>query len=177
MGVVAMRPPSARLRRVPFEGRLTMERTMRRRRPAERSLGFLLCLPVLLALLSPALARGEPGEGGNELLIIAKGRAAFHLYCRSCHGASGKGDGSVAELLKIPPTDLTRLSAGHDGEFPFDEVYKIVDGREVPGHGSRDMPVWGNAFQDTEETEDEMVVKEKIIELVYFVKSIQEPAE
>lgn len=34
------------------------------------------------------------------------------------------------------------------GKFPFWEVYRVIEGRGVvPGHGSRDMPVWGDRFR------------------------------
>jgi hypothetical protein len=32
--------------------------------------------------------------------------------------------------------------------FPFDRVYQVIDGREqIKAHGTRDMPVWGQAFR------------------------------
>ena len=144
---------------------------MRPRRPPFATSGALLCLALLL-LSAPAVL-GQEGESRvSETALVAKGRVSYNLFCRSCHGEWGKGDGSVAEFLKVPPADLTAINARNDGEFPFDEIYKTIDGREVRAHGS-DMPVWGDAFKETEETDDEVVIKEKIIELVYYLKSIQ----
>jgi hypothetical protein len=31
--------------------------------------------------------------------------------------------------------------------FPSERVYRIIDGRDVPGHGDREMPVWGDIFK------------------------------
>ena len=143
---------------------------MRPSRPTLYASGALLALVLLSA---PAAVRAEEAE--NEVMLASKGRTSFNLFCRSCHGEEGAGDGTVAEFLKVPPADLTTINARNDGEFPFDKIYKAIDGREVRAHGS-DMPLWGNAFQETEETTDELVVKEKIIELVYFLKSIQKKA-
>ena len=39
------------------------------------------------------------------------------------------------------------------------------------------MPIWGDALQIVAETQDEAVVKEKLTELVYFLRSIQEEGE
>ena len=142
---------------------------MRTRRPPLDVPRAALSLLALVTLLAPAGLRGEV----SETVRVSKGRVSYNLFCRSCHGEWGKGDGSVAEFLKVPPADLTRISARHDGEFPFDEIYRTIDGREVRPHGS-DMPLWGNAFQETEETDDEEVIKEKLVELVYYLKSIQE---
>jgi mono/diheme cytochrome c family protein len=36
-----------------------------------------------------------------------RGRAIFEKRCVTCHGASGKGDGRVAKLVKPKPSDLT----------------------------------------------------------------------
>lgn len=135
---------------------------------------------LALALLTVPAAAGaqEADKAPSEALLTAKGRISYLLFCTSCHGLAAKGDGSVAQYLKIPPADLTRIAARNDGEFPAEAVYRTIDGRkEVKGHGNRDMPVWGNAFKLTEETEDDQVIKRKISELVYYLKSIQEPAE
>ena len=84
----------------------------------------------------------------------------------------------VAEVLKIPPSDLTRISIRRAGEFPFEEMREIIDGRkEVQGHGSRDMPIWGNAFKVATDTQDDAAVAEKITDLVYYLRSIQETDE
>lgn len=150
---------------------------MRPRRPPFAASGTLLCLPALLLLSAPAAVLGQEGESRvSETALVAKGRVSYTLFCKSCHGEWGKGDGSAAEFLKVPPADLTAISARNDGEFPFDKIYKTIDGREVRAHGS-DMPVWGEAFKQTEETDDEVVIKEKVVELVYYLKSIQGKTE
>lgn len=77
------------------------------------------------------------------------GRDLFLVYCASCHGASGLGDGPVAPALSPPPTDLTTIAARSDGVFDGAEVATFIDGRErVTAHGTSDMPVWGRRFDD-----------------------------
>ena len=111
-----------------------------------------------------------PGRGSSAL-----GRVSFRLYCASCHGTAGKGDGSVARYLKVTPSDLTKLSLANHGRFPTDRVYATIDGRQpVPGHGASDMPVWGMSFQEAgKDADQEEAVRHKIRDLVTFLETIQ----
>ena len=44
----------------------------------------------------------------------------YAIYCANCHGAEARGDGHLAALLTVKPTDLTRLTK-KDGTFPDDD--------------------------------------------------------
>ncbi len=116
-----------------------------------------------------AAAQEEPGNA-------ARGRAAFTLYCSSCHGKTAKGDGPVASSLKTAPTDLTQLSISNGGRFPAEQTYAHIDGRNsVPAHGPSDMPVWGLSFQDRgRDTDQEAMVRYRIRDLVAYIESLQE---
>jgi mono/diheme cytochrome c family protein len=71
----------------------------------------------------------------------------FNSYCAVCHGKDAKGNGPAAEALKVPPGDLTHLSANNGGKFPADKVSNTIRGdANIPAHGSKEMPVWGNLF-------------------------------
>jgi mono/diheme cytochrome c family protein len=75
------------------------------------------------------------------------GPQLYKRFCASCHGPTAHGDGGAAASFKIMVPDLTRIAKRHGGEFPEDQVRKIIDGRTViPPHGSREMPVWGYEF-------------------------------
>jgi len=78
------------------------------------------------------------------------GKMEYNSACAVCHGLTGKGDdGPLKELLARPVPNLTVLAKNNKGVFPFDRVYKIIDGREeVKAHGPRKMPIWGNAFNN-----------------------------
>jgi cytochrome c1 len=79
--------------------------------------------------------------------MIDVGKMEYRSACSACHGYSGKGDGPLKSELKRPLPDLTTLAKDNNGVYPFDRVYQIIDGRaEVKAHGSREMPVWGRAF-------------------------------
>ena len=129
-------------------------------------------------------ATQEPPEvEASDAYLTAKGRVTFRVYCANCHGAKGKGDGTLAEILKQRPTDLTQLSKNNDGVFPREEIHQVIDGRSnVQSHGAREMPIWGEAFQNVlqptwKEISDEERAQLKIVEVVYYLESIQETDE
>lgn len=75
------------------------------------------------------------------------GKREYDGNCAACHGASGNGNGPYQPYLTRSATDLTQLAARNGGVFPLDRVYGTIDGRkDVPGHGPRDMPVWGRDY-------------------------------
>jgi mono/diheme cytochrome c family protein len=107
----------------------------------------------------------QPEVGG------ASGGAIFENYCAACHGRAAKGDGPLADSLKIRPADLTAIAKRNGGTFPSDQVSKIIDGRNpVKGHGGGDMPIWGDAFA---KSGDPMPVEERIRRLVVYLGSVQ----
>jgi len=113
------------------------------------------------------------------------GKMEFRAKCVVCHGESGKGDGSVLDLLKVAPANLTVLSKNNGGVFPFERVYSVIDGREaIKAHGDRDMPIWGGRYK-TENTaaaayymdvpyDMEMYARARILALIDYLNRIQE---
>lgn len=105
-----------------------------------KSIRVLLAAAVLMGINSFAIAAGK------EKFDV--GKKEFDNKCAACHGKSGKGDGGMNDLLKVPAADLTVLSRKNGGVFPYDRVAAAIDGRTVvKGHGDRDMPVWGRDYQ------------------------------
>ena len=75
------------------------------------------------------------------------GEMEYLSNCSSCHGKDAKGNGPVAAVLSIKPSDLTMISKEFSGQFPEDHVYKVIDGRDmINPHGDTDMPVWGHRY-------------------------------
>jgi mono/diheme cytochrome c family protein len=107
------------------------------------------------------------------------GASLYRTYCASCHGAAGRGDGPMAEYLRVPPADLTRIQVRNRGTFASDQVAKIIDGRQaVRAHGPADMPVWGDAFARSPIVTDDKAIEAKIREIVAFLASLQQrPAD
>jgi len=133
--------------------------------------GFFLA--VLLSVFWMNEGRTQEAE------VIAAGKHEFRQRCVICHGLDGKGDSVMRNLnlLTDTPPDLTQLSKQHGGQFPFWQVYRIVDGREpVKGHGTPDMPIWGDLFsiQDGKGLTSETKATGRILNLVHYLQSIQE---
>jgi mono/diheme cytochrome c family protein len=128
-----------------------------------------------------AYAQATMGPSG----IISSPKLDFRRYCAQCHGMDGTGDGPVASALKKKPANLTLLSKNNGGVFPEKEVRDFIDGTKTSAaHGSRAMPIWGDAFRMRAASEGagqtlgsvgltQQQVDAKINGLVDYVKSIQ----
>jgi mono/diheme cytochrome c family protein len=111
------------------------------------------------------------------------GEKEYLRSCAVCHGRTGKGDGPIAESLNRRPTDLTKLSEGNKGVFPFARTYEVVDGRfNVMVHGPRDMPVWGDVYtremaarapRDTPREFIDGLARARILALVEYIFTLQ----
>jgi len=103
------------------------------------------------------------------------GEYLYRAFCASCHGSRGSGDGVVASILRVAPSDLTSIARRSSGTFPRDQVFSAIDGRaKVAGHGSGEMPVWGDVLKKTE-GQSETIIRKRIDALVAYVESLQSP--
>ena len=71
------------------------------------------------------------------------GPAFYADNCSACHGATGEGDGPLADMLSAEPTDLTMLSARNAGVFPRVAVMSAIDGYARGAHFAPEMPEFG----------------------------------
>ena len=123
------------------------------------ALGFLVVVVLLM------------GTSSVQAEALVDGKQVYMRYCATCHGADGKGGGPMAEVLKPTPTNLTLIAKFSEGKFPYQEVFEIIDGRgNVMGHGSGQMPIWGDAFKRSPEDHAPSAM---IFELVHYLKGIQ----
>ncbi|WP_066918909.1 c-type cytochrome [Steroidobacter denitrificans] len=136
-----------------------------------------MTLRVLLAAVCAVLAGCISTEPNSRRMTDLSGPELFERWCASCHGITGRGDGPVAPLVKAGVPDLTRIAFRDGGEFPGEDVRRIIDGRaERPAHGPRDMPVWGWRFYDSTNPDDSAErarVDMLISRLVDYLRSIQ----
>ena len=95
-------------------------------------------MTAVVIALAGGMAWAQPKVGPVDF-----GKREFDSNCASCHGAGGKGNGPLADLLTKSPPDLTRLAARNNGILPMARLYEVIDGTGVVAHGPRDMPVWG----------------------------------
>jgi mono/diheme cytochrome c family protein len=118
----------------------------------------LLAVALLaLTLGASAAAQSPPAPSAPPKVAIVEARTfgviegakLYEIYCASCHGQDGKGNGPAARALPRPVPDLTQISATHPGTDCFLHVMADLQG----GHRSDsqpkvsekdlDMPNWG----------------------------------
>jgi mono/diheme cytochrome c family protein len=118
---------------------------------------------AVAALVAGAVSVARGDERGSGVLL-------YRRYCASCHGIGGGGDGPVAPLLKIAPTDLTRL----DATIP--DLMRQIDGRAMTrAHGTAQMPVWGEVFEGAliAEPQRQRTALQRVEVLADYVKRMQ----
>jgi len=133
---------------------------------------------ALLAAVATAVCTGA--AHGADLIDV--GQQDYEVKCAVCHGLDGKGQGSYAAMLTVPVPDLTVLSRNNGGVFPFQYVYRVVDGREEKkAHGPRDMPIWGQDYLDKAEKaffgyslSREGFVRSRILALIDYLHRLQQ---
>lgn len=106
-----------------------------------------------LVVLGTAGACGEPTPrftapmtlSGVEVApdVLNRGERVFMMYCASCHGEDGSGQGPAARSLVKPPRDFRAADfayvSGGPGELPTDADLDVTirNGRVENG-----MPAW-----------------------------------
>jgi mono/diheme cytochrome c family protein len=133
-----------------------------------RRSSLVAVVPCVAALAGAALDGGAPADPR-----AAEGQRLYGIYCVACHGEKAHGDGPTAAVLRTRPADLTRLTRKNKGAFPGESVRAAIDGRGVE-HGTRNMPLWGVAFQDAgSDLDQEDDVRVRIDALVSWIEAIQ----
>ncbi|HEY0834468.1 MAG TPA: cytochrome c [Azospirillum sp.] len=139
------------------------------------SLRTAIVAATILSMAPPAMAQTLDTAKDEPI-----GQAEFIKNCAVCHGRQGKGDGPLADQLAKRPASLAGIAKRNNGVFPAEYVYQLIDGRQmISAHGTKDMPVWGERFHalSTEEVwpwGSEQIVRGRILELVFYVQSLQE---
>jgi hypothetical protein len=120
---------------------------------------FMLCF----AVIALGCVQGREHEpAGAEL---------YHRYCASCHGINGTGDGPAAQWLEPRPASLRQST------LDLAALVERIDGRrEVPGHGSSDMPVWGKVFSEmlVAEPKERAITRLRVQAIAEHVRSLRD---
>lgn len=143
------------------------------------------CLAAILAVSAIPTALAAPqapaAPAPNEVAQLdanaaAKGGMSYQRYCAVCHGASARGNGPLASDLRVPVPDLTTIAARSGGKFPAERVQKVISsGENLRGHGSADMPAWGDVFKRTAGL-DGATPDQAIRNLAHYLWSLQRNA-
>jgi mono/diheme cytochrome c family protein len=76
---------------------------------------LVAALVALGGVIGVAQVRGQQPQAPQILIESLVGRDSFDLYCASCHGAQGRGNGPVASALRATPADLSALALRNNG--------------------------------------------------------------
>ena len=118
------------------------------------------------------------GVSGAQAQDITEGAGLYLKHCATCHGIEASGQGPMAGVLVIKPTDLTNLSNENNGVFPMERVVRRIDGRDpLVSHGSP-MPVYGDFFEGNDTalktaSGQPILTSGAIAQLVAFLQSVQ----
>ena len=119
-------------------------------------------------------AFGQSKTGAN----VGAGKELYRQHCSTCHGTDGKGSGSMYDpnsadkSRRVPPADLTVMSQHNSGKFPEDRVKEaIYNKKPVPGHGTPDMPAWGNVFYN--QKSNQKGLEARVRDLTAYIESLQ----
>ena len=100
----------------------------------------LVCSLIALSLL-----------GGASLALAqdaAKGAATYKLYCVTCHGETGDGQGPVGKTLNPPPRDFAK------GDFKYgssdQDIFDVISNGAASKGGSPLMAPWGAVIPEAD---------------------------
>ena len=105
-------------------------------------------------VVSPPAPEGLHGDA-------AAGRDLYNLYCVTCHGQSGKGDGPAGLALDPRPQDHS--DAAYMGQLSDEDLYNVIK-KGGPSVGKSPlMAAWGG-----------VVNEQGLRDLVAYVRSLSE---
>lgn len=106
----------------------------------------LVGLAVSLTLLGRALLRQEAPARGVAPASV--GRIAYETHCAVCHGATGKGDGPGARVIRQAMRDFSNADAMREVKDRF--LFEIIKKGSSQFGRSNAMPSWGMKLSDDE---------------------------
>jgi mono/diheme cytochrome c family protein len=98
-------------------------------------------IPVLALAAVATLAQAEPGDP-------AKGQPVYAMYCVTCHGEKGDGQGPVGKTLDPPPRDFAA------GDFKYggtdQDIFDVISNGAASKGGSPLMAPWGAVIPEAD---------------------------
>jgi mono/diheme cytochrome c family protein len=145
-----------------------------------KSLIAIVGIFVLVAFASTTFGEVKIKEAPLtwQQAALTDGEELYQELCAACHGVGGKGDGPAASALVKPVSDLTVLTANNDGVFPQKQVEDSITGKSrVVAHGTVDMPVWGQRFEelrpDWKQYRRKALARQRIYNMTLHIESLQ----
>lgn len=97
---------------------------------------LLLGLPVLARTATAQTPKGD----------VNAGKAKFQMFCASCHGATGKGDGAAAAALNPKPRNFQDTATM--GKKTDAHLKKVIQQGGTAVGLSALMPPWGSSLSE-----------------------------
>src|ERR1035437_2346651 len=93
---------------------------------------ILVSLFTVAAILVGAIPMAHAQKSDLAAQNFDRGKYEYEAHCAVCHGMSGIGDGSFAQLFRAGTLmpNLTEFSKKNNGVFPFKRVYETIDRSE-----------------------------------------------
>lgn len=110
----------------------------------------------------------------RQTLILGFRILVFGLTISRADGIDAKGNGPAAAALKKAPPNLTLLAKQSGGRFPTQRIRDYIDGTgkgSTPAHGSREMPVWGDALKQISDSQPSITYR--VTTLATYIETLQ----
>jgi mono/diheme cytochrome c family protein len=104
---------------------------------------ILLGLGATLLILSAASISRAADDAAAKVAAAdaAQGAKVFKMYCETCHGPAGAGDGPVGKTLVPPPRNFQTAEFKYGGTDQA--IYDVIVNGAAPKGGSPLMAPWG----------------------------------
>ena len=145
-----------------------------------KTLPVLFGIVIVVVVTSTSFAQVKTKAAPVSWLqaALTDGEELYLEFCAVCHGKGGLGDGPAAGALTNTVPDLTTLAAENDGVFPREQVQNSIVGESrVISHGTIDMPIWGQVFEDArpdwKPLRRQALAKQRVNNLTEYLATIQ----
>ena len=105
----------------------------------------------------PSEYAGKKNPLAGDAAAIEVGQETYNVYCSSCHGETGQGDGPAAASLDPKPKPLAITEAGLGDDYLY---WRIAEGGLTAPFNSA-MPAWKNLFNE-----------EKIWQVIAYLRAL-----
>lgn len=107
-----------------------------------------LAIGISFATDKKPAAKAKAAKPAVSKADLEKGKKAFEMYCVSCHGASGAGDGAAAAALNPKPRNFT--DAAYMTGRTDEQLIKVVTEGGAANNLSPLMAAWGTTLKPDE---------------------------
>jgi mono/diheme cytochrome c family protein len=111
---------------------------MTMRMPPENTVRRDKYLPYNVENIEQAASLSNPLDANSES-VLADGQALYQSFCQHCHGATGEGDGPVADFLAVGGAGVANLKSNAVINASQGHIFYVITNgiRTMAPHGSQ----------------------------------------